>query len=66
MRLSNENGNGHGDYDPEFSYRYLDADVWVKKNEVTGEETVTYTEDLLSDIFDSEDSEDPSQDNSNN
>ena len=39
MQLSNENGNGHGKYEPAVSYRYLDADVWVKEDPETGDET---------------------------
>ena len=66
MRLSNENGNGHGEYEPKVSYRYLDVDVWVKKNEVTGEETVTYTEDLLFDLFGENDSDNSNLDNNDN
>jgi hypothetical protein len=44
MRLTNENGNGHGKYQPEVTYQYLDADVWIKRDEATGYETVAYTE----------------------
>ena len=43
MQLSNENGNGHGTYEPKIYYRYLDADVWTKENIETGEVTIAYS-----------------------
>lgn len=64
MRLNEKNGNGHGEYDPQVSYRYLDADVWIKKDEATGLETVAYTEDILAELFGEEDS--PNEPDSSN
>ena len=65
MQLSNENGNGHGKYEPKVSYRYLDADVWVKENPETGDETIAYTDEVIADIFSEEKSEDSDPNNSN-
>jgi hypothetical protein len=66
MQLSNENGNGHGEYQPEVIYRYLDVDVWIKTDKLTGAETVAYTDDLLSDLYGEDDSDDLTPDNNNN
>jgi hypothetical protein len=65
MQLSNKNGNGHGKYQPEVSYRYLDADVWVKTDEATGVETVAYTEDVIAELYGESDSEHLNPDNGN-
>jgi hypothetical protein len=66
MQLSNKNGNGQGEYQPEVFYRYLDADVWVKKDEITGVETVTYTEDVIAELYGESDSENLNPDDNNN
>jgi hypothetical protein len=66
MRLSNKDGNGHGEYKPEISYRYLAADVWVKKIEKTGDESIAYTEEIIAEIFGKTDSEDLNPDNKDN
>lgn len=49
------NGNGHGEYNPEVEFRYLDADVWVKETP-EGQE-VAYTEDVLDALKDQEEDE---------
>ncbi len=57
--------NGHGEYKPSKEYRYLDADVWIDKDAETGDEKVTYTEDVLKDISNEPDSDPESEDDTN-
>ena len=61
--MNDKNGNGHGEYEPVVSYRYLDADVWIKTDEVTGDKTVTYTEDVLAELYSEDNSENSNPDN---
>lgn len=63
MQMSNES-NGHGKFEPEVYYEYLDADVWYEHT--FGKITIVYTEDLLAELYGEDDSEDSTQDNSNN
>lgn len=62
--MTNTNGNGRGKYEPEVTYRYLDADVWIKTDEATGSETIAYTEDILAELYGEDDSDDSNPDNS--
>lgn len=57
MQITNNNGNGNGksDYNPEVEYKYLDADVWIEITE--GKEQIAYTEDVLEELEDDEESE---------
>jgi hypothetical protein len=63
--LTNKNGNGHGKYQPKVTYQYLDADVWIKKDEATGLETVAYTEDILAELYGEDDLENSNPDKGN-
>ncbi|MEL6493570.1 MAG: hypothetical protein AAFQ41_00420 [Cyanobacteria bacterium J06623_7] len=63
--MSDKNGNGRGKYKPVVSYRYIDADVWVKENLKTGDETIAYTDEVIADVFGDEKSEDSNPNNSN-
>lgn len=55
MQITNNNGNGKSDYNPKIEYEYLDADVWIKN--VGDEKDVTYTEDVLKELEDDEQSD---------
>ncbi|MEN9520197.1 MAG: hypothetical protein RLZZ381_2785 [Cyanobacteriota bacterium] len=65
MRLSNENGNGHGKYDPKIYYRHLGADVWEKlePDELEGEGKVAYSDELQAEF---DNSDEQTEDNSHN
>ncbi len=54
--------NGQGKPKPEVEFEYQkDVDLWIKKNS-QGEEQITYTEDVLEELED----DDQSETNSNN
>ena len=63
--MSENNGNGHGEYDPKVYYRHLGADVWEKlePDQVEGEGKIAYSDDLKAELEDSDNSE---EDNSQN
>jgi hypothetical protein len=55
------NGNGSGEYKPEVEYEYLDSDVWIERDS-EGAKDVAYTEDVLKELEDDDESE-PNSDN---
>ena len=59
----NNESNGHGKYQPEVYYEYLDADVWYEHTEDGLK--IVYTEDILAELYGEDDSEDSNQDNGN-
>ena len=52
----NGNGNGQQEYNPEVEFEYLDADVWFK-TDAEGNQDVAYTQDILEELEDDEESE---------
>ena len=62
--MSNENGNGCGEYEPTVYYEYLAADVWYEHNE--DGIAIVYTEDLLAELYGEDESDSSDQNNSNN
>jgi hypothetical protein len=54
------NGNGNSEYNPEVEYEYLDSDVWIEDKD--GKQNVAYTEDVLKEL----DEDDESEANSHN
>lgn len=49
--------NGHQEkYNSEVEYEYLDADVWAKRESESEDRTVAYTEDVLEDLKEDDES----------
>jgi hypothetical protein len=61
--MTQSNGNGQGDYKPSAEYRYLGADVWGKREGDSLDEDVAYTEELLEELEDEEQSDSNSDNN---
>lgn len=59
----NNESNGHGKYESEVYYEYLNADVWYEHTEDGLK--IVYTEDILAELYGEDDSEDSNQDNGN-
>ena len=58
-----DKSNGHGKYQPDVYYEYLDADVWYRVSE--DNVTIIYTEEILAELYGDDDLEQPRPDSSN-
>jgi hypothetical protein len=55
--VAQSNGNGKSEYKPSTKYRHLGADVWAKSEGDSLEEDIAYTQELLKELEDDEESD---------
>jgi hypothetical protein len=61
--LTQSNGNGKSEYKPSSGYRHLGADVWAKKDANSEKEQIAYTDELLEELEEDEQSDSDSDNN---